>query len=224
MRRLTVAVLWGFLSTLIWTGFSSAQTLYVSESLEITLRSGPGNDYRIIAMPSSATRLQLLEEGKEWNRVRDENGREGWVLKRYTTTELPRIVVIERLQQENQRLKAAADKAMEQARGLAAENKELTSSLAGSQKELAAVQQQYSGLRADAGNVVELRDKHQETVRQLQTITAAKEKLAKENQELRAGSRMRWFLTGAGVVGGSMLFGFFTGRFERRSRRSSLYS
>jgi SH3 domain protein len=224
MRRLTVAILWALLTTLIWTGLSSAQTLYVSESLEITLRSGPGNDYRIIAMLPSTTRLQLQEEGKEWHRVRDENGRNGWVLKRYTSTELPRATVIERLQQENQRLKAVADKAVEQASRLTAENKELAGSLAGNQKELATVQQQYSGLRTDAGNVVELREKHQEADRQLQTMTAAKEKLEKENKELRAGSRMRWFLTGAGVVGGSMLFGFFTGRFERRSRRTSLYS
>jgi SH3 domain protein len=224
MRGLTVAALGIVFSFMICIGVSSAQTLYVSESLEITLRSGPGNDYRIIAMLPSATRLQLTESGGEWHRVRAENGKEGWVLKRYTSTELPRTVVIDRLEKENLRLKAAAEKAVEQAREFEAENKELRNSLSGNQKELAAIQQQYSGLQADAGNVAELRSRYDEQSRQIEALTAAKEGLVRENQELREGSRLRWFTTGAGVMGGSVLFGFFAGRLQRRTRRAALLS
>jgi SH3 domain protein len=218
-----MAVLLVLLSTFVWTGFSSAQAVYVTDSFEITLRTGPGNEYRILAMLPSGTRLELLEETEEWSRVQSQGGQEGWVRKQHLSRELPRKEVVERLERENARLRETAEKATARARELGDENKELGTSLAGRERELSGIQQEYTSLRADADNVVELKARYEAATAQLKNVTAEKEAMAVETQELRSGVRMRWFLTGAGVVGGSWLIGFIMGHLQRRNRRSSLY-
>jgi SH3 domain protein len=223
MRRMTMVILGMLLVSLTWAGVSAAN-LYISDIFEINMRTGAGNEYRITALLPSGTRLELLEEGEEWSRVRTENGREGWVLKRFISPEPPARMVVERLQRENGRLKTAADTATAQVRDLTTENKEISSSLAGVKKELAGLQQQYDSLRTDAASVMELKERYERSTGQLELAVVEKERLAGENQELRSEARMRWFLTGAGVMGGSLLFGFVMGRVQRRSKRASLYS
>jgi SH3 domain protein len=218
------AILGALLATLAWTGTSAAQTLYVTDSFEINLRTGPGNEFRIIALLPSGTRVEALEQGEEWSRVRTEKGTEGWVVKRMISADLPARILVERLQRENERLKTTTGRTTEQAQGLTAENKELSSSLQASQKELNDLRQNYASLRADAENVIQLQERFKQTATELEKVAAEKERLATENRDLRGETRLRWFLAGGGVMGGSLLFGFVMGRLQRRDRRTSLYS
>lgn len=66
-----------------------AQTVYVSDEFEITLRTGPGNDHKIISMPKSGNAMEILQKGEEWSRVRLPDGKEGWVLSRYISPTRP---------------------------------------------------------------------------------------------------------------------------------------
>ena len=224
MHRLKLVFVVVFFLLMGTVGLAAAQTVYVTDSFEITMRTGPSNGNKIGAMLPSGSRLEILEKAEGWYKVRSPAGKEGWVLQRFVSPDLPKEIVVDRLQRENARLKETAQKATERARELGATNKELSTSLSRTEKELSGTQQDFSSLRTDAQNVVELKKKYDGTSSQLKMVTAEKEKLATENQELRSESRMRWFLTGAGVVGGAWLFGFMMGRVQRRNRRGSLYS
>jgi SH3 domain protein len=51
----------------------------------------------------------------------------------------------------------------------------------------------------------------------LQAETAQRaEALERENRDLGGETQRRWFVTGAGVVGASLLAGLFLGRLQRR--------
>ena len=50
---------------LLFAGVALAETRYISEQLEVTLRTGPGNDRKIIAMLKSGQSLELLEPGEK---------------------------------------------------------------------------------------------------------------------------------------------------------------
>ena len=63
----------------------NAKTMYVSEIIEITLRTGPGIDHKVIAMVPSGVELTVLESGGEWTRGRLPNEKEGYVLNRFLT-------------------------------------------------------------------------------------------------------------------------------------------
>jgi SH3 domain protein len=82
-RHLRLPIVLALLCTLLPIVPAAAQTRYVTDQLEITLRAGAGNGYRIVAMLPSGERLQVLEQNEEWTRVRTGEGRQGWVLSRY---------------------------------------------------------------------------------------------------------------------------------------------
>jgi SH3 domain protein len=215
MRRtaiLTIALL------LLGVVTAHASTVYVSDSLEITMRSGPSNQHRILRMLTSDTKLEALKEDDGWLQVRAADGREGWVLKRYTTQNLPRSIQIQRLQQQNERLTALSGGAATQLTALEEENASLKAALEKTQGELSRLSTQHVALKKDAADVVTLKDEFTATRQQLDAATLSMGQLKAENMDLRSSTNLRWFLTGAGVVSTAWLFGFIMGRIQRRKR------
>ncbi|MDH3870837.1 MAG: TIGR04211 family SH3 domain-containing protein, partial [Gammaproteobacteria bacterium] len=80
-RKLLIAVC---LSVLV-SGHALAATRYVSDSLEITMRSGKSTSHGIIRMLRSGTPLNVLETDNDsgYSRVRTRDGKTGWVLSRF---------------------------------------------------------------------------------------------------------------------------------------------
>ena len=66
-------------------GNAVAETRYVSDVLEITMRSGKGTSFGITRMLRSGTAVQVLEVDKKsgYTQVRTKSGKEGWVLSRF---------------------------------------------------------------------------------------------------------------------------------------------
>ena len=91
----TFALLLPFVST------ARAATSYVADSFQITLRTGPGSDNKIIKMLHSDEPLEVVGEQGNWLSVKLNDGTEGWVLKRFITEDLPKTREIERLKKRN---------------------------------------------------------------------------------------------------------------------------
>ena len=70
---------------LVLTGNALAETRYVSDTLEITMRSGKGTSYGITRMLRSGTPVEVLEDDKDtgYTQVRTTGGKEGYVLTRF---------------------------------------------------------------------------------------------------------------------------------------------
>ena len=79
MKSLKVGFWMVLIGLLILPAASVAETVYVSENFEITMRTGPGTDRKIISLVESGKALEILEKGEEWSKVRTINGKEGWV-------------------------------------------------------------------------------------------------------------------------------------------------
>jgi SH3 domain protein len=95
-------------------------TLYVSDTtLEANLRSGIDTDQRIIAMLRPGTPVTLLREERGWAEVTLQDGRRGWILKRYLSDRPPWMVTAQQLEGENQKLR-------EQLKGLGSSQEALT--------------------------------------------------------------------------------------------------
>ena len=62
------------------------ETMYVSDILKLTLRTGPSIENKIISVLESGQVMEVIKFGDEWSRVQLPNGKEGWVLSRYLTT------------------------------------------------------------------------------------------------------------------------------------------
>lgn len=95
-------------------------SLYVSDTtVEANLRSGINADQRIIAMLRPGTQVTLLREERGWAEVTLQDGRRGWILRRYLSDRPPWIATAQQLEAENQKLR-------EQLKGLGGSQQELS--------------------------------------------------------------------------------------------------
>jgi SH3 domain protein len=203
------------MAVLLVVSAAHAQPAYVTDVFEITLRSGPTNSNKILKMLPSSTPVEVLRSDKDWSLVRAE-GLEGWVLTRYLTTTAPAALQVERFAKENETLRAKMDEMTEKTSATTGENQALLDRLDRAEMELASLQQQYAELERGSKAYVELKKAHDELIA-LEAKTAQRaEILEMKNRDLSGDTQFRWFLTGAGVVGASLLLGLALGRLQRK--------
>ena len=56
-----------------------AKTMYITDRIELSLRSGTGLEYRTLTMVKTGDRVEVLEGDKNWSKVKLANGTIGWI-------------------------------------------------------------------------------------------------------------------------------------------------
>jgi SH3 domain protein len=206
---------------LILPAASVAETVYVSEDFEITMRTGPGTDRKIISLVQSGKALEILEKGDEWSMVRTFNGKEGWVLNRYLTERQPCAMVLERVRQDYDVLNAKYEGLNETFQKLEAQKKATDADLSKNVKDRDQLSAAYETLKKESSEFLKLKTRHQQMTADLEAEKTLSAKLEEENMQMKRSRIIQWVLTGGGI----MLVGFFIGLFSssRRKPRSSLY-
>jgi len=74
--------------------------MYVTDSFEITVRTGTSTEHKISAMLRSDEEVEALENLGDWTKVRLKTGKEGYVLSRYLTPNIPKSFIITGLQKK----------------------------------------------------------------------------------------------------------------------------
>jgi len=216
---LTRTIFFVFLTMLLMPGPAEGDTLYVTDELEITMRTGPSLQHRVLRMLPSGTSLQVLDESSDWYQIRTSDGREGWVLKRYTTQNTPSKLIARQLEYMTSELQERVQSSEQKAAVLEQENTELQSKLDNMQQELEDLYQKHQTLLKDSGNVEHIK---QELQRKSNALALSREELREfeqENQELRSRKNLHWFLAGGGTVFATALLGFILGRIQRNKSR-----
>jgi len=221
MNRPVVFLLIGLFlgATLVYPDVTTAGWT-VKPSAEVPLRRGMGSEYKIIAVLTDGTPVTILEEKEGWARVSLDNGKQGWILKRYLSDQPPLAEQVARLQEEKAQLEEQLAQTRQQVQALTMANgqsgRELTDCLA----ERDEIRASYAKLQRDTADVVKTK---QELAQARTRIAADKKKISElgiENAALKKNSAMMWFLAGSGVL----LLGWLIGLVSCRSkkRRNSL--
>jgi len=210
---------------------------YVRDFIVITMRSGMGDAYKVIGNLKTDDRIEVLQEEEDFLRVRTEKGEEGWVRSQYTTKDLPKFMTIERLRNENERLKASVtslqgdiaemrenrnveiEQRDDTARQLQQQLKNSENAIAALKKEKAGAEDKYDKLLNSSSNVAalmkELEDtkkKNSELNQEMAELRDANRLLEKDKDDLIRLRLLKWFLSG-----GAILFvGFILGWIFRR--------
>lgn len=211
-----------FIATVCLTLATSvlAETRYVSDYLEITLRSGKGNNYSITRMLKSGTPVEVLEVDKEsgYTRVRTTGGKEGWVLSRYlmkSQAARDRLAAAEKnlaeMELQKRKLETAMASMSDEKSGLNSDLEQLESESRKVSQELAEIRRTASSaLALDAENK-DLKSRVVALERQLQTYE-------QENQSLKDRTARDWFMVGAGVVILGIIVGLIIPRIRWRRK------
>ncbi|MCI0652881.1 MAG: TIGR04211 family SH3 domain-containing protein, partial [Methylococcaceae bacterium] len=167
-------------------GVQAAKTVYVTDQFEIPLRSGQGEQFKILTNLETGAPLTLLrnDKGDGWTYVKTEDKKTGWVPARFLTeSPIARVQLdtatknLEALQQENLQAKEELSVLKTKHQETANENEELIKEKNRLIQEVTLIRQASS----DAVQIMEERDQLQERVINLERDL---EKLKRENQTL----------------------------------------
>ncbi len=192
-----------------------AESLYVTDQLKLTLRSGPSTGHKVLAVVESGQKVEMLEPGEDWSMVRNANGKEGYVLTRYLMPNPTHNVRLEQLQTKHKALMQQTATLLEENRRFRSESKKLKSSLGENEKVLKKLRTDYDKLKAGSAEYIELKEKYKTVSGQLAEQTKRADALDKELRAIEINQYIKWFLAGSGVL----LVGFIVGFSARRQRR-----
>ena len=194
-----------------------AETMYISDIIEIMIRTGPGSDNRIMAMIKSGEKVEMLKPGEEWSLVRIANGKEGWALNRFLTSKEPDELALARLGEKYKVLKNQAVSLIEENKVYKKENKQLNSELKTNKKILNKIKLSYETLKKESAEFLELKSNYKKTASILAEQTKKAEKLEDKLTKLLLHRNIKWFLSGAGVLLLGFVIGFSASRQRKRS-------
>ena len=202
---------------LFFAAMTHAQTRYVTDEMQITFRTGPGNDRKILSLLSSGQAVTLLQSEGDWAKVSLQNGKEGWVLKQYLSAEIPCRIRIKEISQTLEGSEAALEATQKTNRQLETDGVKLESDLKQARQELTNIRQSYENLKKEAAGFLELKARHEKILERLSTQTQKADALEKNLTAAQKKQNIRWFLGGAGVL----LFGFILGFSSKKQKRHS---
>ncbi|MCP3887799.1 MAG: TIGR04211 family SH3 domain-containing protein [Desulfobulbaceae bacterium] len=197
-----------------------AEKLFVKPSSEVVVRTGQGTDYKIIAMVKDGASVEFLEEENSYTKVRLKNGVEGWMLKRFLSSEPPLTEIVETLRGENQAVKEMELQATQKLDEVSSSLEETKSQLETLLAERDKLNNTYQTLLSDTADVVKIKQQQQTTSEENKNLIDKLTLAEEENETLKKDKTMHWFLAGAGVLLLGILLGKMPG--PSRRRKSSL--
>lgn len=211
-----------FLAALSLSALTQAQTTrYVSDELEITMRSGQGIEFGIKKMLESGTRLDVLEtDPNGYSKVRTGEGVEGWVLTRYLTNSPSARDELEASQQRVANLELEISKFKEEIAALSNQNSDVDTQNLSLREKSQRLSKELDDLRRTASNAVALENENRQLKEKLQQIDHKNQSLVLENNALKDNSTRSWFLVGAAVLFSGILLGLILPRLRIRKKDS----
>jgi SH3 domain protein len=210
-----------FLSLLV-CGTALAETRYVSDNLEITMRSGKGTSYGITRMLRSGTPVEVLEEDKDagYTQVRVKGGKEGWVLSRFLMkgrAARDRLAAAEKslaeLELDNRKMETSMT-------ALTDEKATLEKELASLEGQTRNVSQELAEIKRTASSALAIESENKDLKGRVVSLERQLQILQQENEGLRDRTARDWFMVGAGVVLLGIIVGLIIPRIRWRKKSS----
>jgi len=222
MIKATRILATGLLVITLAAGVAKAETAWVSDRFEITLRSGPSTTNAIQLMLGSGTELEVLEVDAEtgYSQVRTGGGTEGWVLTRYLMDE---PAAREQLATLTSQLTSEASRGSSlntQLGAIRGEYDSATQRIETLEAENETLQAELAEIRRTAANVLAINNQNKDLREQLAAEEIRVAALEQENRELTSQTTRYWFMSGALVLVVGMVLGLWLPRirWQKRSR------
>lgn len=204
MKRLTL-----FILTLLVLYPAVAEKRYISDELWINLRSGPGNEYKILKILKSGTHLQFVEADEElkFTKVITDKGLEGWVPTRFIQDEpiaFEKLILTKRELDKTKADYSELQSKYNETKKALAETKRAAGDLSEDKSEQA---KELEYIKKVSANAINLDKKNQELLEQGEQLKITVDTLRAENERLQGSKDLNYILVGGGLI----LLGLFLG-------------
>ncbi|MCP4467446.1 MAG: TIGR04211 family SH3 domain-containing protein [Halieaceae bacterium] len=213
------------LTLIFYSGASHTQeTRYVSDKQYVPLRSGAGNEYRIIHRGLiSGTRLSVSRTSGdgEWTEVTSDAGLTGWIRSQYLMSEIP---AQQRLSVATRKIEKSGEESADlstQLKTLDTERESLIVSLDASENSLEQVRQELHQLKQISGKAVQLDTSNRRLVEEAENLRSEVEMLQAEKQRLTDKLDSEDFMNGTLAVLLGVIIALVAPRLAPKRRKTS---
>lgn len=205
---------------------AAAETRYISDELEVTLRTGRSTQHQIVRMLKSGTAVEVIASDAEsgYTQVRTPSGAEGWVLSRYLETSPSARQQLDELRRRLATLEIENKQLKEQSSAFKEQNKAAGQQQQNLEEAKRHLEQELANIRKTAGSALALESENKRLKEQYLNLRSEVQTLQQENITLKDRGEREWFVRGAAVVVVGILIGLIVPRlkFRRRSSWDSL--
>jgi len=176
---------------------------YITDVLYVPLRSGQGNDYRIInARLKSGSQLTFLEPGEtdEWTKVRTASGEEGWIRTQYLSTAEPSKITLQKTLAELAVVKKKNQSLSSENSKLKKINANLNSQANSASQQSESMAAELQSIKTLSANAISLDKNYRELLEKHQLLQTKNDVLTAENEKLKNDNRVNFMLYGIGIL------------------------
>jgi SH3 domain protein len=195
-----------------------AKTMYITDRIELSLRSGIGLDYRTLAMVKTGDRVEVLEGDKNWSKVKLANGTIGWINTFFLADQVKMPLPPDPKMQEDQRgLKEANQNLIREKEILIQEKNRLLKEVEEAKNQAQTLSQEKN--TRISPEVAALKIKNEQLDKE---VALYKRQIGQFNQTEKRGrteEQMKWFLIGSVVLVLGLLLGWLLSGSRRKPHR-----
>jgi SH3 domain protein len=219
MKRLVLSAL---LIACITIPLAAAETRYITDEFEVTMRSGTSTSNSIVRMLRSGQAVTVLEEdlASQYSLVETDDNKKGYVLSRF-------LMEVPAARQSLQELRVSFDQQSSRIDSQNAEISELNQSLAQEKSDnqalkatLRASEQELAEVRGAARDTLNILEQNKRLQTVLDELREEKAQLTEINAELSDSTRLDWFVRGGAVSLIAFVVGILVTRIRWRKQDS----
>lgn len=198
---------------------------YISDRQFIPVRSGAGNEFRIIhrGLPSGTCLTVSKTEG-DWSYITTDKGTTGWVRSQYLMQDLPAQNKLEAAVSKADRLVKQNSELEQQLQALQAEKETLQGELGDTSEELGQVSEDFTHLKQISSKAVQLDSDNRRLAEETEKLRSNVEMLEAENLRLQDKLDSEAFMNGALAVLLGVVITLVVPRLWPKRRRSSSWA
>ncbi len=222
-----IILLIALLSSLCSHSVSAQETRYISDQLFVPLRSGQGNQYRIIhrGLPSG-TAVKFVEQSEdgEWSLVEVRNGDQGWIRNQYLLEEPTASVKLSRTEAELQKLREEFANLQNDYRDLSGDRSSALNNLSSLTAQRDQLAEELANIKQLSANAIDLNQRYQDLLKKHQMLQTEADILKASNQRLQNDKTYNQWIYGASILGIGMIFTLLIQSLSNRKRKSEWIS
>jgi len=199
--------------------YAAAETMYVSDRLEVFVLAGSSPEYRAITKVKADQEVEVINYEGDYAFVKTSRGKEGWIQKRYLTSETPKSIVIDTYRNKLNMLKQKGSSSEKKMLELIDSVKILEKTKKSQEKTINSLEKNYQELKAGSANFLKLKRKQKELGKQLDVNSKKLSSTLLENKELKSQARIKWFIAGASAIFIGFLIGLWLQKLRSGRRR-----
>jgi SH3 domain protein len=220
VKRCSISLAQLIIALALHSGYAYAKTVYVTDNLDLPLRSEESNKGKIISLLPTGTPLTVLNENSKtgFSLVKLKSGMQGFMATRNTMPEPPNRTQLETTTKNLASLQTEIDTLREElakAKATITPGTTLEQSLAADRDRL---DRELTEIKRAAANQIQIKDERDKLQEDLVNVKRELEQIKLENNALKDGATQDWFLYGGMLSLAGVILGFILPKLAWRRR------